>query len=278
VLVERGCTVSGIEYDEAAAAVAEPVMERMVVGDASSIDLLAEFGPQAFDVVVFGDVLEHLPDPVRVLRGVLPVLRPGGSIVVSLPHVAHGDVRLALLQGRWDYRELGLLDRTHLRFFTRANVAAMLRDAGFAAAEVRRTTVDLFGTEIGVKPEDFDQAVIDQVLADPEALTYQFVVRGVVDDADHAIDRLSEREQAARDEIHLLSRQVARLVRENEALIERSEAERERWRSERERADILRSEIREVQRSIELIEATKTMRVLRVPRGLYRRLRSLWRT
>jgi 2-polyprenyl-3-methyl-5-hydroxy-6-metoxy-1,4-benzoquinol methylase len=68
--------------------------------------------------VVLADVLEHLPDPVRVLRSVHSLLNPGARIVVSVPNVAHVSVRAQLLFGRFRYSARGILDRTHLRFFT----------------------------------------------------------------------------------------------------------------------------------------------------------------
>src|SRR5690348_5788497 len=121
-LVARDCTVSGVEYDAGAAAQARDTLERVFVADLETADLVAEFGREQFDVVVFGDVLEHLRDPLTVLQRARPLLARGGFVVISVPNVAHGPVRLALLKGRWEYRSLGLLDDTHLRFFTRASL------------------------------------------------------------------------------------------------------------------------------------------------------------
>ena len=68
--------------------------------------------------MVMGDVLEHLRDPLNSLRHAVRKLKPSGFVVTSLPNIAHGDVRMALMQGKFRYRETGLLDRTHMRFFT----------------------------------------------------------------------------------------------------------------------------------------------------------------
>ncbi len=181
-LRKRGCLVSGIEYDPVAAEAARPSLENLVIGDLEAMDLDGAIGGQRFDVVVFGDVLEHLRDPLAVLRQAPGLLRPGGSVVLSIPNVAHAAVRLSLLNGDFTYRELGLLDETHLRFFTRASVMQLLEQAGLVAVDVRRTVLGPFDSEIPLRAEDVPGPVLDHVMADPEAITYQFVLEAVVDD------------------------------------------------------------------------------------------------
>lgn len=176
VLTERGCRVTGIEIDPESARQAEEFCERVIVGNVEELDLDAEIGDETFDVLVFGDVLEHLKDPQRALERFKPFLNPGGHVVASIPNIAHGSARLALLQGRFRYRPLGLLDNTHLRFFTRESVEEMFENAGFLTTDLRRTTQGLFTTEIevdgGLVPDD----VVRLLQEDPEATTYQFVL------------------------------------------------------------------------------------------------------
>ena len=177
-----GNTTSGFEINEETAQAARQRLTRVEVGDLESVDLVSLFGPASFDVVVFGDVLEHLRDPLPTLRQSRRLLAPGGSVLISTPNVAHGDVRLALLEGNFRYNKLGILDETHTRFFTRESLVEFLRDAGFVLVDLRRTHAPLFGTEIGVEEKDFDPALVERLRADPEATTYQFVVRAVPDD------------------------------------------------------------------------------------------------
>ena len=80
---------------------------------------------------MFGDTLEHLADPVAVLRRLRPALADDGALVVSIPNVANWAMRLGLLAGRFRYTERGILDRTHLRFYTARTVREMLAEAGF---------------------------------------------------------------------------------------------------------------------------------------------------
>ncbi|MDQ2724075.1 MAG: class I SAM-dependent methyltransferase [Actinomycetota bacterium] len=179
VLTARGNIVTGVEIDPEAAERARPHLARLLIGNLETIDLVAELGAGGFDVVVFADVLEHLTDPLRILRQAPALLAPGGSVVVSIPNVAHGSVRLALLQGRFDYSGTGLLDDTHLRFFTRSSVMELHEGAGLTPVDHRRVVHDPFGTEITLDPADFPLPLVDHLRADPEAMTYQFVIRSV---------------------------------------------------------------------------------------------------
>lgn len=178
-----GNTVSGVEYDPEAAKTAEQHMVRVDVADLDHADLVEIADGRTFDVVVFGDVLEHLRDPIPTLRQSRHLLKPGGYIVISIPNISHGDVRMSLLLGRFQYRNLGLLDNTHLRFFTRATLTELLSDAGFVATEVRTTKAELFTTEIGVQAGEVASETLRQIQADPDATTYQFVLTAVPQDS-----------------------------------------------------------------------------------------------
>jgi 2-polyprenyl-3-methyl-5-hydroxy-6-metoxy-1,4-benzoquinol methylase len=94
-----------------------------------------------FDVVVCADVLEHLPRPEELLARIRDWLRPGGTLLVSLPNVANVTVRASLLAGRFPYAERGILDRTHLRFYTRRSARALVEDAGFRIRDIEATAM-----------------------------------------------------------------------------------------------------------------------------------------
>ena len=98
---------------------------------------------QTYEVVLCGDVLEHTVDPVAVLRRLLRAATEDATFIISVPNVAHVAVRLMLLFGRFPRMEKGILDRTHLHFFTRDTAEAMLRDAGLRATEASVTGVPL---------------------------------------------------------------------------------------------------------------------------------------
>ena len=128
-LAERRNTIVGLELDPEAAREAEVFCERVLVGDVETMAL--PFDPASFDVVLCGDVVEHLRDPVATLARLRPLLRPGGTLVLSTPNVANWAIRLSLLAGRWRYTDRGILDRSHTHLFTRRTLAETIAQAGY---------------------------------------------------------------------------------------------------------------------------------------------------
>jgi 2-polyprenyl-3-methyl-5-hydroxy-6-metoxy-1,4-benzoquinol methylase len=152
-LVARGHKVVGVEPDAGAAAAATRVLSEVWTG---GLDDYLDANPDArFDVLIFGDVLEHMVDPSAALQRAQRHLAPGGSVVVSLPNMAHGSVRAMLLAGRFDYEDRGILDRTHLRFFTREGIAHLLADTGLALEKLYQVgqPIDIVGREYGMRLE-----------------------------------------------------------------------------------------------------------------------------
>lgn len=133
----------GVEIDPAAAATAAAHADAVHAGSLESVDLDGE----RFDVVVLGDVVEHVADPLAVLRRAATWSTPGGRLIISLPNVAHWSVRLSLLAGRWDYTDRGILDDTHLRFFTWRTGAELVESAGLRILE-RRPVVSGLGAHL----------------------------------------------------------------------------------------------------------------------------------
>lgn len=174
VLSMMGCRVSAVELDPADAEAARRHCEIVVEEDLETLDLAAAFGESAFDVVLMLDILEHLSDPVSVLSSVRSVLAERGWAVISLPNVSHVSVRMSLLEGHFRYTDVGLLDRTHLRFFDPEGKDELLAAAGWAQIGIERITRRLGTTEIPAGEPD--PALLGKVLEDPEALTYQFLV------------------------------------------------------------------------------------------------------
>jgi predicted TPR repeat methyltransferase len=130
-LIRSRCRrLCGIEADPVDAARALDVFDDLFVGDL--VDGLSKQWGDPFDVIVAGDILEHLSRPEVALSSIRPLLAPGGRILVSVPNVANISVRLALLAGRFEMTDRGILDRTHLRFFTRQTARELLTSAGFA--------------------------------------------------------------------------------------------------------------------------------------------------
>jgi SAM-dependent methyltransferase len=133
--------LAGIELDPEAAQVGAPFFDRPIVGEL--LEGLRALSGEPFDVAVAGDILEHLPDPAVALDILHGLLRKDGALLLSLPNVANVSVRVGLLLGRFDYQERGILDRTHLRFFTRRTGRELLEAHGFRVESVTPTAMPL---------------------------------------------------------------------------------------------------------------------------------------
>jgi 2-polyprenyl-3-methyl-5-hydroxy-6-metoxy-1,4-benzoquinol methylase/uncharacterized protein YukE len=211
VLAERGCKVTGMEIDAGAAEQAARWADRVLVGSAEDEQVWAEVDDEAFDVITFGDVLEHLRDPLAVLRTARRKLKPAGFVVTSLPNIAHGDVRLALLHGSFEYRETGLLDRTHVHFFTLQSVRDLLYDAGLIVVDTRRVIMPMFTTELDLDRADYPEAVVSEIQRDTEYETYQFVMKSVLDTGSQAVADMARRAEELADQVHELQLRNRRL-------------------------------------------------------------------
>jgi 2-polyprenyl-3-methyl-5-hydroxy-6-metoxy-1,4-benzoquinol methylase len=159
--------IVGVELCESAARTASSVLDRVIVGNVERIDLPYE---DYFDCVIFADVLEHLVDPWRMLRRAKNLLRREGAIVASIPNVQHSRVLINLILGRWEYEEYGIMDSTHLRFFTRKSIRSLFTSTGY---ELRHVSGLLGSTR--VKLMHFATAG----LADPFVTRQYLVVAGV---------------------------------------------------------------------------------------------------
>lgn len=133
---ERGAEVIGIESEDRAISIASGNIDKVIVGDVESLKLPFERG--YFDCIVYGDILEHLKDPWALLKKHANYLKRGGLCIASIPNVAHYSIIKNLLKDRWEYRSQGLLDKTHLRFFTISGIRRMFEEAGYVIEEIKR--------------------------------------------------------------------------------------------------------------------------------------------
>jgi 2-polyprenyl-3-methyl-5-hydroxy-6-metoxy-1,4-benzoquinol methylase len=137
---QRGFEVTCIEGSAELAALGKSLCHEMIVTDLDK-PLPALNG--TFDIIVYGDILEHLRNPLEVFKGFNRYLRPNGKVIVSVPNFAHLWVRLNLLFGRFEYADRGILDRTHLRFFTLRSFRNFIQEAGLEVEDLVATPVPL---------------------------------------------------------------------------------------------------------------------------------------
>ncbi|GAW86674.1 conserved hypothetical protein [Bathymodiolus platifrons methanotrophic gill symbiont] len=176
---DLSCSVVGVDLDGHALQQARPFCAQTIVADLDSNDWLEEIKGQQFDVVLCADVLEHLKNPAVMLASLKPFLHAESCLLASVPNVAHASIRLELLQGHFDYESLGLLDDTHLHFYTRDGLVSILMEAGYVCSDISYSVHDLA------------DAAIDQHLANaglectvaarkllhaPDAVAFQYII------------------------------------------------------------------------------------------------------
>jgi len=290
-LVQRGCTVCAVELDPASAREAEEHCEQVVTADVEELDIQETFSGLDFDAVLLLDVLEHLRDPLAVLRNVTGVMGEAGRVIVSIPNVAHAAVTLALLGGRFRYTELGLLDRTHLRFFDKPAVDQLLADADLVVQEELRVTRGPTETEIPIDPNAFAPDVMAQATRDPESATYQFVIVAAAgrDCAETPVSltdalkrRVDELERRKREELSELEQVVRRLDAEFSASRrEVSLLHQDLWLKEKYLAELRaamaesRAQLRAGEASLAAMQGSLSWRVTSPLREVKHRLRRL---
>lgn len=128
--------VVGLELSPAAAAEARRYLDAVIEGDIESVELPYPDG--YFDLLLYADVLEHLKNPWELAARQRRLLRPGGRVVASLPNIGHYSTLLMLLRQQWRYQELGIMDYTHLRFFTRTSLRDLFTRAGYDEVRLYR--------------------------------------------------------------------------------------------------------------------------------------------
>ena len=172
-LAAAGCRVTGVESDAAAADSAREHCESVTVGDFERPETRAAL-PGPFDVVIFGDVLEHMADPWSALEATAELLAPGAIVIASIPNIAHWSARLQLLRGRFPQAESGLFDATHLRFFTRRSARELATRTGYRVEREQFTRWAMpLGPLAGLVPASVESAF---ARFRPELFALQFVL------------------------------------------------------------------------------------------------------
>jgi len=166
VMFSHECEVVGIEIDEKSAQNAKKFCKEVVVGDVESTELPNKYHDY-FDYILFADILEHLKEPLVVLKRSKKYLKDDGFVIISLPNISNWRMRLKFLLGKFEYQNTGVLDIGHIRFFNEKSAKKLLKDAGF---EIVRMDITGLDSPVGTK---FFQLIGTQL---PNLLAYQFLI------------------------------------------------------------------------------------------------------
>lgn len=143
------CDVYIVEIDQEAAIKALQYAKEGIVGDIESLEWLEKFRDIKFDYIIFADVLEHLYNPQRVLESAASLLKENGSVCISIPNIAHNSVIIEMLHNKFQYRPIGILDDTHIRFFTYPTLINMIESSGYVTVKESAVIKRVGETEIG---------------------------------------------------------------------------------------------------------------------------------
>jgi 2-polyprenyl-3-methyl-5-hydroxy-6-metoxy-1,4-benzoquinol methylase/glycosyltransferase involved in cell wall biosynthesis len=175
-LVDQGHEVWGVEPFDEAARKASEILHKVHIGFIE--DFFTKNAGQNFDVIMFGDVLEHLADPESVLKQSKDFLSARGIIVASIPNIAHFSVRAMMLEGRWEYSDLGILDRTHLRFFTRNSIVDLFNESGYKVLSLSSIRLSAEQVDeickLNIRKESIDY--VKKFCADDRGFDFQYIV------------------------------------------------------------------------------------------------------
>jgi GT2 family glycosyltransferase/2-polyprenyl-3-methyl-5-hydroxy-6-metoxy-1,4-benzoquinol methylase len=171
----QALTIDGVTLSADEAQRAGSTYRHVVVADLDSADLCQLFAGQRYDRIVCADVLEHLKNPERILQQCRQLLQPGGQLLTSVPNVAYCGLLAELIQGDFRYRPEGLLDNTHLRFFTRQSLQRFFAAYGWDILSSQTTTRDVLSSEFHGPFNLLPPAVSRHLLSLPDASTYQFI-------------------------------------------------------------------------------------------------------
>ncbi|MDH0772203.1 methyltransferase domain-containing protein [Delftia tsuruhatensis] len=171
----KQCVCDGVTLSQEEARHAAPFYRHVHVADLEDCDLDQLFGEARYDYIVCADVLEHLRQPERILAACRKRLTPEGRLLISVPNAGYSGLVAELLHGEFRYREEGLLDRTHLRFFTRRSLSRFLAEQGWQVDDIDTIERALPESEFRVAYDSLPPAVARHLLATPDALAYQFI-------------------------------------------------------------------------------------------------------
>lgn len=179
------CRVTAADIDAESLARLTPYCEHVFnidLNNSSWVDVIGQ--DSRFDVVVAADVLEHVYEPLTVLKAMTGFLNESSYIIISVPHVGHSAIHACLLEEDFEYGDFGLLDRTHIRFFGIKNVQKLFFDAGLKIIEAEFVVRHPEHTEFAKRWSKISPELRNLLAENPYGSVYQIILKAVPSQAD----------------------------------------------------------------------------------------------
>ena len=179
---EYNCSMYTVEIDEELHKISKQYAVDSICCDADGLQWASKFKDIKFDYVIFADVLEHLRNPQRVLSNAAALLNQTGSVLFSIPNIAHSDIILNLINNDFTYTEEGLLDKTHIHFFTYNSIIDMFNNTGLKNIEIDKVVKQTGFTEVNIPVDLMPKEIVEAVIHKEYSDVYQFVGRAGIAD------------------------------------------------------------------------------------------------
>ena len=182
---EKKCTLIGIDNDDKQLFVADSkkCYKKLFNMNLNKIDNEINEYVNYFDYILLADVLEHLYDPAELLEKLKPYLKSNNSyFIMSIPNISHGVIKLKLLHNKFEYTSAGLLDDTHIRFFTLSSIIELLNNLNLQIINLERIYNNIDTTFQKIRIKDFPKTIQKYVKKDFDSHVYQYIIKVKVSD------------------------------------------------------------------------------------------------
>jgi 2-polyprenyl-3-methyl-5-hydroxy-6-metoxy-1,4-benzoquinol methylase len=170
------CRVDCVEKSEEMAKQAQLFCNQMIIKDIDHLDWESHFQDKTYDYIIMADVLEHLKEDERTLKACRKLLKSNGALILSIPNIAHAVIIGGLFKGRFDYNDEGLLDKTHLRFYTEESIEKLIIQSGFSVQRIDPIYTLPEDTVINDSLTDLPFEIQKEIYNLKNSLVYQFII------------------------------------------------------------------------------------------------------
>lgn len=165
----KSIPITGLDNNKEDIKIAKKNLDEALIFNLESDIFPERFKKNKFDVVILADILEHLINPEKLLQNLHQIITSNSTLIISIPNIVHQSTIINLINRKWEYTDTGILDKTHLKFFSRQSICQLLKQNGFVIEKIDFTT----------KKESlsFWQKPFRFYLTHPDFLAYQYIIK-----------------------------------------------------------------------------------------------------